>query len=47
MNGECEFCRGRGYLCVEPNSSLTYPCPDCVEHEDDWNSIHDAEEDEG
>ena len=25
----CEFCRGRGSLAVEPDSSLRYPCPDC------------------
>ena len=25
----CRFCKGKGYQSVEPNSSLTYPCPDC------------------
>jgi len=31
---ECRYCRGRGYLTVEPNSSLSYPCPDCTEEEE-------------
>lgn len=25
----CKYCRGWGYLSVEPGSSLTYQCPDC------------------
>jgi hypothetical protein len=25
----CESCHGRGWLAVEPNSSLKYSCPDC------------------
>jgi hypothetical protein len=25
----CEFCKGRGWIAVEPNSSLKYSCPDC------------------
>ena len=26
---KCKHCNGRGYLSVEPESSLTYRCPDC------------------
>jgi len=29
--GSCPHCHGRGYHCVEPNSSLTYRC-DCNEN---------------
>ena len=28
---QCKYCRGRGYQTVEPNSSLTYQCPDCAD----------------
>ena len=28
-DGPCEFCKGRGWIAVEPNSSLKYSCPDC------------------
>ena len=30
---QCKHCLGKGYLTVEPNSSLTYQCPDCMEAE--------------
>lgn len=29
----CKYCRGKGYLTVEPNSSLVYDCPDCTKAE--------------
>ena len=35
MREKCPYCFDRGYIYVEPNSSLTYPCPDCVLTEDD------------
>jgi hypothetical protein len=38
----CRYCNGRGYLSVESGSSLSYPCPDCTEYEDD-----DDEDDDG
>jgi len=36
MSGDknCPFCHGRGYHCVEPDSSLTYPC-DCATEVDE------------
>tara|TARA_Y100000310_G_C20698945_1_gene827882 strand:+ start:1376 stop:1528 length:153 start_codon:yes stop_codon:yes gene_type:complete len=30
---KCKHCQGKGYLSVEPNSSLAYQCPDCMEAE--------------
>ena len=31
---DCPYCNGRGYMSVEPGSSLSYPCPDCTEYEE-------------
>lgn len=40
MSARCPYCHGRGFISVEPGSSLTYPCPDCVFYESE------AEEDD-
>jgi len=41
MSRPCRYCRGAGYLSVEPGSSLTYACPDCNDERED-----DEQEDE-
>jgi len=33
--GKCVYCNGRGYMYVEQGSSLTYPCTDCEELEEE------------
>jgi len=35
MRDGCPYCHGRGYISVEPNSSLSYPCPDCEDLEEE------------
>ena len=41
MPGSCRWCQGRGYLNVEPNSSLSYACTDC-----DGTGMEQPEEEE-
>jgi len=41
MPGSCKWCHGRGYLTVEPNSSLSYACTDC-----DGTGMEQPEEEE-
>lgn len=43
-NGVCPYCFGRGYIEVEPGSSLTYPCPDCVFYESEPEEEQEDEE---
>ena len=41
---KCKFCNGTGWLSVEPESSLVYPCTDCNDERDDDDTEQEADE---
>jgi len=41
---KCVYCDGKGIQCVERNSSLSFPCPDCNGEGHTEDEEHELEE---